>query len=407
MDYNKLCMGCMQDKGESQVCPKCGFDEDSQVGDARCLPPRTILNGQYLLGKVLGQGGFGVTYIAYDLNLETKVAIKEFMPEGLVTRTLGVSTVTVYTNEKKVNFEYGMEKFLEEAKMMAKFNEVKSIVSVRNFFKENGTAYFVMDFVEGTNLAKYVQDRGGKLPLEEALKFINDVIDALAIVHENAMLHRDVSPDNIYLTKNGTVKLLDFGAARYAIGEQSKSLSIILKPGYAPEEQYRSKGVQGPWTDIYATAATLYRLITGQTPPESMDRLHNDDIETPSRLGAKIPVHVENTIMKALSVKADNRFQSMGDFKAALNGGVIRETVVNATQMKENNTFAASTQKQIQPEVHNTEKNRIPLFIGLAAAIVIIAGIASSAVIMNSRKPVEVPTQAVAAPSENTLIYTV
>ena len=239
MDYDKLCMGCMRLTDGGDACPYWGHKATDQVHDPRCLPPKTILNGQYLVGKVLGQGGFGVTYIALDLNLENKVAIKEYMPDGLVTRTLGENTVTAYSSSKLEHFEYGMGKFLDEAKMMAKFSDVKSIVSVKNFFKENGTAYFVMDFIEGTNLAQYVQSKGGKIPLDEALSFMTDVIDALAVGHRNGMLHRDISPDNIYLTKDGTIKLLDFGAARYAMGEQSKSLSIILNPGLAPEEQYR------------------------------------------------------------------------------------------------------------------------------------------------------------------------
>lgn len=322
MDYDKLCMGCMNLKEDDGTCPACGYIQTDQVHDPRCLPPGTILNGQYLVGKVLGQGGFGITYIAFDLNLETRVAIKEYMPDGLVTRTLGENTVAAYSSSKLEHFEYGMGKFLEEAKMMAKFNDVKSIVSVRNFFKENGTAYFVMDFIEGTNLAQYLQNRGGKIPLDEALAFMTEVIDALAVVHRNGMLHRDISPDNIYLTRDGTIKLLDFGAARYAMGEQSKSLSIILKPGYAPEEQYRSKGVQGAWTDIYATAATLYRMITGQLPPESMDRLNEDELIPPSKLGVPIDAHVENAILKALAVKAENRFQTMEDFRKMLIDGV-------------------------------------------------------------------------------------
>ncbi len=322
MDYDKLCMGCMRQKGDDGTCPACGYNQTDQAHDPRCLPPGTILNGQYLVGKVLGQGGFGITYIAFDLNLETRVAIKEYMPDGLVTRTLGENTVAAYSSSKLEHFEYGMGKFLEEAKMMAKFNDVKSIVSVRNFFKENGTAYFVMDFIEGTNLAQYLQNRGGRIPLNEALAFMTEVIDALAVVHKNGMLHRDISPDNIYLTQDGTIKLLDFGAARYAMGEQSKSLSIILKPGYAPEEQYRSKGVQGAWTDIYATAATLYRMITGQLPPESMDRLNEDELVPPSKMGVPIDAHVENAILKALAVKAENRFQTMEDFRKMLIDGV-------------------------------------------------------------------------------------
>lgn len=390
MDYNKLCMGCMMSMGDDRTCPHCGYNENDEVHDVRCLPPKTILNGQYLVGKVLGQGGFGITYIALDLNLETKVAIKEYMPDGLVTRTLGETTVTAYSSSKLEHFEYGMTKFLEEAKMMAKFNDVKSIVSVRNFFKENGTAYFVMDFIEGTNLAHFLQDRGGSIPLVEALTFITEIIDALAVVHKSGMLHRDISPDNIYLTKDGKIKLLDFGAARYAIGEQSKSLSIILKPGYAPEEQYRSKGVQGAWTDIYATAATLYRIITGQLPPESMDRLNADELVPPSKLGVIIPQHVEKAILKALAVKAENRFQTMEDFKKLLIGETpenVTQPTIHTTAVKNNKKAAtnpkpAANPKPVKPqtvqEPVSVQKKSTPaqkIMLSLAIVFIIAAGI--------------------------------
>lgn len=400
MDYDKLCMGCMQLKSDSLVCPYCGYDETTAVHDARCLPPRTILNGQYLVGKVLGQGGFGITYIAFELNLETKVAIKEYMPDGLVTRNLGENTVTAYSSSKLESFEYGMGKFLDEAKMMAKFNDVKSIVSVKNFFKENGTAYFVMDFIEGTNLAQYLLDKGGRIPPEEAILFITDIIDALAVVHKSGMLHRDISPDNIYLTKDGTIKLLDFGAARYAIGEQSKSLSIILKPGYAPEEQYRSKGIQGPWTDIYATAATLYHMITGQLPPDSMDRLNEDEIIPPSKLGISIPTHVENAILKALAVKAENRFQTMEEFKLALTGNIPEppaDLPSHATPLKnaqETVSIAKPASPQPVQQSVSIQKTDSPsrvqkLIIAFAAVLIVAAGILTGILLSNKgSKPV-------------------
>lgn len=402
MDYDKLCMGCMRQRGDNGICPYCGYNAE-EAHDPRCLPPGTILNGQYLVGKVLGQGGFGITYIALDLNLETKVAIKEYMPDGLVTRTQGENTIAAYSSSKLEHFEYGMGKFLDEAKMMAKFNDVKSIVSVKNFFKENGTAYFVMDFIEGTNLAQYLQGKGGKIPLYEALSLMTEVIDALAVVHRNGMLHRDISPDNIYLTKDGIIKLLDFGAARYAVGEQSKSLSIILKPGYAPEEQYRSKGVQGAWTDIYATAATLYRMITGQLPPESMDRLNKDELIPPSKLGVAIASNVENAILKALAVRAENRFQTMEDFRKMLIDGMaaaVPEKAGAANVKNSRETVAVPKQSAPVPNVQmppapqpvqepvSIRKPSTPgqkVFIALAILFIIAAGILTG-ILLSNRK---------------------
>ena len=177
-----------------------------------------------------------------------------------------------------------------------------------------------MEYVEGVTLKEYLAKKGGQISFEEAKGIMMPVMDALREVHQAGMLHRDISPDNIYITTAAQVKILDFGAARYFAGEQSKSLSVILKSGYAPEEQYRSKGKQGPWTDVYATAATLYRVITGQTPPEALDRMAEDTLTPPSRLGVAIPPPAEQALLQALAVNAGQRFQTMGEFQQALLG---------------------------------------------------------------------------------------
>jgi len=318
MDLKKLCMGCMEEKGDTKVCPKCGWNEGTQADSPLHLKLGTILLGKYLIGRVLGHGGFGITYLACDLNLGSKLAIKEYFPQGMATRSMGDATISVYSGGTKEQFEYGLEKFLEEARTLAKFDDISEIVTAKDFFKENGTAYLVMSYVEGITLKQYLEQNGGKLPLDVVLNIMLPIMKALEEVHKVGILHRDISPDNIYITKKFNVKLLDFGAARFAIGEHSKSLSIILKPGYAPEEQYRSKGKQGPWTDVYAVGATMYKAITGETPPESMDRLDEDSIIKPSEIGVEIDKNFEAFLMKALAVKAKDRYQNIDEFQSEL-----------------------------------------------------------------------------------------
>lgn len=317
-DINKLCMGCMEEKGDAPVCPKCGWVQGTQTDSPLHLKPGTVLAGKYLVGRVLGHGGFGITYLACDINLGTKLAIKEYFPQGMATRSMEDPNISIYSGKTRESFEYGLDKFIEEARTLAKFDDVSEIVAVKDFFKENGTAYLVMSYVEGITLKSYTDQNGGRLPIEVVLNIMLPIMLALEQVHNAGILHRDISPDNIFITKNFNAKLLDFGAARYAVGEHSKSLSVLLKPGYAPEEQYRTRGNQGPWTDVYAVAATIYKTLTGQTPPEALDRLENDTIRRPSELGIYIDRRIEDALMQALSVRAAGRYQNIRAFYNAI-----------------------------------------------------------------------------------------
>lgn len=317
-NVNSLCLGCFQEKGDLPVCPYCGYAENTPQHSALCLPAGTVLNGRYLLGRTLGQGGFGITYLGFDLNTGIKAAIKEYMPDGMATRSNGNTQVSVYSQINSDDFQYGINKFLEEAKILAKFSSNPYIVSVYSFFLENGTAYFVMEYVDGMTLKDYLIAKGRVLSYQETVGIMTPVMLALDAVHKEKLLHRDISPDNIFITKAGMVKLLDFGAARYNMGEHSKSLSVILKPGYAPEEQYRSHGNQGPWTDIYALGATFYLCLTGVIPPVSLDRLQNDEIIPLSKTTAVLPGGVDFVLMKALAVRAQYRWQTIAEFMQAL-----------------------------------------------------------------------------------------
>ena len=312
----RLCMGCMTDKGDNVICPLCGLNENdlAAASPAFIRPGHELKQGRYTVGIALGQGGFGITYIGYDNVLGTRVAIKEYYPSDIAQRVPGDRTVMPFTNSDD-NFERGKQKFLEEARILAKFSDYSGIVSVRDCFDENGTAYMVMQYLDGTDLKTYLGQHGGRLGTEESIKILMPVLAALKEVHRAGVIHRDISPDNIFMTTDGQVKLIDFGAARQGVDEQ-KSLSVTLKPGYAPEEQYRTRGNQGPWTDVYALTATLYRMITGNTPPDSLERLMNDEMVIPNYL----PEGIRLAIQKGMAVKAVDRFESVDELQAALTG---------------------------------------------------------------------------------------
>ncbi|MBR5058814.1 MAG: serine/threonine protein kinase [Clostridiales bacterium] len=319
MDTSKLCFGCFSEHDGSGACPRCGYDLSKAKHPFVALPIGTILNGRYLTGRVLGVGGFGVTYLAFDMTLEINVAIKEYLPSGIALRDSDRYTMTVSSPEEQTKFNTGATKFLDEARLLAKLRDVPNIVTVQDYFRENNTAYFVMEYIEGVDLMKYAQSKGGKLPFQEALYLLLPVIDSLAHVHAHNLLHRDISPDNIVVMKNGSTRLLDFGAARLAV-DTEKSKSIILKHGFAPEEQYRKHGNQGPWSDEYALAATMYLIITGVMPPDAIERVHEDTLVPPIQLGVDMPQYANDALMKALSVNASGRFPDMSSFSEALTG---------------------------------------------------------------------------------------
>lgn len=280
------------------------------------LPEGTVLAGQYTINKVLGQGGFGITYKATDYKTNEFVAVKEFFPDTLAYREM--TKVISYPGERTENYEYGKEGFLQEAKTLAEFIGCENIVRIHSYFEENGTAYFVMDYIEGISFDEYLKEKGGKITCDEAEKILIPIMDALAIVHSKGIVHRDVTPDNIYITNDGVVKLLDFGAARYSLGDKSRSLDVILKHGFAPKEQYTRRGKQGPFTDVYSLGATFYFALTGRRPPDAVDRLEEDDLIPPSSLGVAITEYQEQAILHALNVSPADRYQSMTEFKNVL-----------------------------------------------------------------------------------------
>lgn len=312
-----LCMGCMEPTS-GDVCSLCGWSEQNYSASPLHLRIGTTLDGRYLLGRVLGAGGFGVTYLGWDLNLGMKLAIKEYFPSAFGTRDLNRSSVIPSASQNRQFFEQGLARFLEEGQALARFQGNPGIASVLTFFRENGTSYLVMKYEDGITLKEYLRQQGGRLDYQRARQIAMHVMDALRTVHGAGILHRDISPDNIYLNSNGQIKILDFGSAKHDLANQNPSTQITLKRGYSPEEQYRSNGKVGPWTDVYAMGATLYQAVTGQVPPESLDRLADDQLQPPSALDIGIPEKASEAIMRALAVRAADRFQTMQEFQDAL-----------------------------------------------------------------------------------------
>ncbi len=361
------CMGCMKEKGDSKICPHCGYeatDKDAQNG--AYLPEGTILQNRYLLGKVLGQGGFGITYIGYDNTLNIRVAIKEYYPSDIAQRTLGSKTISPFTQFQS-DYEHGKKRFIEEARTLAKFSDFPGIVSVSDCFEDGGSAYMVMQFLEGVTLKEYLNRKGNKIDPNEAISILTPVMDALREVHRAGIIHRDISPDNIFITSDGQVKLIDFGAARESMGG-GKSLSIQLKQGYAPEEQYRAHGNQGSWTDVYALAATLYRMVTGETPPESIERLSYDTLIIPEDL----PENIRIALQMGLAVRAPERYATVEQFQNALNGKATVSSIVVDTN-KDNESIKKPSEDSNNKDKPHISNKLIALLSTVAALSVIIA----------------------------------
>lgn len=328
------CMGCMAEMAEDErICRHCGYQKGTDVKEAYYLLPGTVLKEKYLIGRVLGYGGFGVTYIGWDQVLQRKVAVKEYLPSDFATRSYGSRRVTVFSGEAAEQFQAGLESFLFEARRLAKFNAVAETVDIYDCFEGNGSGYIVMEYLDGATVKEVLRKRR-RISVDQARAIALSVLRGLAAVHKEGIIHRDIAPDNIFITKRGQVKILDFGAARYATAVQSKSLSVILKPGFAPEEQFRSHGEQGPWTDVYALGATLYCMITGKRPEESIQRLAEDHVKPPSELGIAIDPNIENAIMNSLNVRKEYRIQDAESFFKALRGKEEVERIVEKTDAK-------------------------------------------------------------------------
>ncbi|MBE5954294.1 MAG: zinc-ribbon domain-containing protein [Lachnospiraceae bacterium] len=359
---SRICNNCNNQVEDGyDFCPYCGTVMENNSTEYECqLLPGRILKGRYAIGNVVGYGGFGITYGAVDNLMGTPVAIKEYYPFGVVDRDRYTGQLRLYKESDREEFMKGLDRFLGEARELVKFNNCPNVVSVLDFFTENDTAYMVMEFLDGQTLDEYIKINGGTLKEPMLTQTIFSVCEALEIVHNEGVIHRDISPDNIFICSDMTIKIIDFGAAKQFFATESKTVSVVLKHGYAPPEQYISKGKFGPWTDIYALGATLYKAVTGTLPEESVGRIVEDALVPPIELNPDIPQGLNDAILKAMAIKAPERYQSIEEFRNDLLGGVEEQNVEEnvAEDIIEEAVVIAETPKKVQKEEKKVDNSQ-------------------------------------------------
>lgn len=314
---SELCMRCFHVKGKYDVCPMCGYVEGTPPEQPHYLAPGTILGNHFLVGTAIGAGGFGITYRCFDITLGVTVAVKEFYPAGLVNRAPGQSAVGLLSGDKKEQYRSQLNRFLMEAQSIAQFGNAKDIVNVYDFFEENNTAYIIMEYIDGVLLKDYLEKQG-RLDVSAAMSVITPIVNAVKKIHAKGIIHRDISPDNIFISGEDSVKIFDFGAAQLSDSPAGQAAEKVIKVGYSAPEQYRDNSKQGFYTDIYSTGAILYQMLTGIRPTESTEREFRDDLKSPAELGVQLEPNMDRAVMEALAVKPELRFQSIQQFEDAL-----------------------------------------------------------------------------------------
>ena len=306
----EYCPYCMR-PATGAICPHCK-KETAYAAQPYSLPVWTPLMGTdsvrtYLTGAVLGQGGFGITYIAREKHHDRRLAVKEYFPIHCAERLEGSPTVSAKNGMEAV-YQNGLKSFLLEAKMLASQDDLPCVVRVVDYFPANNTAYLVMEYLDGVTLKQKVMEEGA-IPARELLPKLPSLLDDLKKLHDANIIHRDISPDNLMWMPDGSLKLLDFGCARSM--EDGKSMTVMLKHGFAPVEQYQSRG-QGPWTDVYALCASIYYCLTGRVPPNAVERLEDDQIQPPIALGVQLTPEQETALMWGLTIQPRARPTNMG-----------------------------------------------------------------------------------------------
>ena len=316
------CVGCMKPLTAEGRCAYCGLQQDKYRPIPRCLRPGMCLRDRYVLGRVLGEGSFGISYIAWDCLLDTVVEIKEYFPASLVSRHISEededTNVYIYEKRESQKYQESLKKYLGEAKSLSAYYDLDGIVSVRDFFYANNTAYIVMGYVDGISVKEYVE-KNGPIEGEKFLRMLEPVIQSLAKVHQTGVLHRDISPDNMLLTRDEKLVLIDFGAARKENINMTRSMTVVFKRGFSPEEQYRTRGQQGAWTDVYALCATAYYALTGKAPDESIQRVLEDDMPSLTEMtDVDLPMQQKRAFMKGMTVDFHHRYQTMDELYQGL-----------------------------------------------------------------------------------------
>lgn len=310
------CPNCFRAGYDGVRCLSCNYQKQS-MGAHFSLAPGIQLKQRYWIGRVLGKGGFGITYLALDSKLRQRCAVKEYFPSEISARGSDDVSVTALTLSQEETYQHGIEKFMEEARCLNDMSNIGSIVNIWDYFKENGTAYFVMDFLDGCTLKQKFKANGDKIPYEKATAILLSAIGTLMRVHEKGIIHRDISPENIFLTRSGQVVLIDFGAAREYLQKEKSAkgeFSVLIKHGFAPPEQYFTTGNQGTWTDVYALASTYYYMVSGERVPQAIERMKKGSRLTELSSICQVPPMVSRVIQKALEVEPENRIPNMGQF---------------------------------------------------------------------------------------------
>ena len=371
MNVNHICLKCMKEKPSADViCPYCGFDEKMNPQSPEYLDYWSILRGQYLVGKSIGQGGFGITYVGFDMNLEMKVAIKEYFPYGFATRNRRINdNVLLLKQEYKDFYEQEKNAFIEEARILAMCNDLPGIVKVRDYFQENNTCYIVMEYLEGITLKDYMKNHGGVLEAKTVFDMMEPVIRSMIQIHGHGVIHKDISPDNIMLINNNKVKLIDFGAAQRRENKEVTTINTY-KERFSPPEQREESGEVGTYSDIYAFCATMYYLMTGQAPDDVLDRMKNDQLEKPSELGIEISPVQEAAIMKGLELSKEDRICDAKDLYFFLY--MYGQKIENADSMKQS-IINKKTDELTQKIKINESKNKQKKWMIVIAVLIGIA----------------------------------
>lgn len=319
-DIRYICLNCFGSVDpRTRCCTKCGKRVDADRNTPSALPLRTLLAGRYLIGAPLGRGGFGITYKAYDMLTCRRVAIKEFFPKGYTHRAPNTCAVDVSDANNAKAFNYWLTAFIQEAKVMTSIKHLDGIVSIYDFFLTNSTAYIVMEYLDGMSLHRFINGRGGRLHINETLNIMRPILETLLQLHQNGVIHKDISPENIQIVNNRAIKLIDLGAASIYTQNVAKPF-FVLKKGYSPIELYSQGKKQGPWTDIYEVGATIYTCLVGNPPPEATERFAHDKLVPPSALNVKIQPIREKTLLKALAVDPKDRYSNIGAFQQMFYG---------------------------------------------------------------------------------------
>lgn len=330
MNYDNLCYRCFYEKSAiEKPCPKCGYKHTPNTVSPNCLLPGTLLHNRYIVGLALGVGGFGITYKCLDTKIGGICAIKEYFPANFALRTNTTKFVSV-AEQNLERYNKIMKRFVEEAELVKSLHH-RNVITIYDSFFENNTAYYVMEYCDGIDLRRYTNNFSRKLGYDEGMNLLYQVMNGLEYIHSKGILHRDIAPDNIYVTKNNSVKILDFGSARSEMDQFNRELSVIVKVGYAPIEQYGGRGKQGPYTDIYALGATFYHLFTSKIPIESTQRVAEDNLEEFSRLRPDLPDNLKYCIEKSMELTTAKRISNIAEMKSIL--GLSNESLrINKNQ---------------------------------------------------------------------------